>query len=71
MVINKIINSKMTSIYNKLCNKKMDCFLLIDRICIRDDDNQMSQKKTIKPFDLIKSCLFYGNIFIFYPLFQC
>jgi hypothetical protein len=28
----------------------------------------MNLKRPTKPFDLIKLCLFYGNIFIFYDL---
>jgi len=36
----------MTSMSNKLCNKKKkDYFVLIDHFCIRDDDNQMSLKR--------------------------
>jgi hypothetical protein len=46
----------------------MDCFILISHICIKDKDHQMSLKRHTKPFDLMKLCLFYSNIFIFHDL---
>jgi hypothetical protein len=33
--------------------------------------SQNEFEKTFKPFNLIKSCLFYNNILIFYSLLQC
>jgi hypothetical protein len=36
-------------------------------VYMRDKDHQ----KTYKPFDPIKLCSFYGNIFILYPIIQC
>jgi hypothetical protein len=38
----KIVNIEMTSMYNKLCNKQLDCFLLVSHICIREKDHQLS-----------------------------
>jgi hypothetical protein len=36
-----------------------------DHTCIRDNDHQMGFKN-IQTIDFINSCLFYGNIFMFY-----
>jgi hypothetical protein len=55
----------MTSVSNKLSNKKKD-FFSFNKLSLHKGWWQPNEfKKKIKPFDLIKSCLFYGNIFIF------
>jgi hypothetical protein len=55
----------MTFIYNKLWNKQ-DGFLNFSNSYLHKGKIWWNDlKKTYKPFDLIKLCLFYGNICIF------
>jgi hypothetical protein len=55
----------MTFIYNKLCNKQDELFF---RKSYLQKGQGFSNEflKTYKPFYLMKSCLFYNNILIFY-----
>jgi hypothetical protein len=58
---------KMTYVYNK-----QDGLFSFNKSCLHKGQKSLNEfKKTYKPFDFIKSCLFYGKIFIFYPLLQC
>ncbi len=50
--------------YNKLCNKQ-DAFFSRSYLHKGQRSPKCEFKKTYKPFDLIKSCLVYANIF--YP----
>jgi hypothetical protein len=39
------LNIKMTSLYNKLCNKQHGIFYLLGYICIKNKDHQMNSKR--------------------------
>jgi hypothetical protein len=63
----KLVNIKMTSMYNKLCNKQAGLFSTSMSYLHKGEGSPIEFNKNYTSFDLIKLCLFHGNIFIFYP----
>ncbi len=59
----------MTSLSNKLYNKQ-DGFFFSRSYLHNGQGSPNEFLKTCKPFNLIKLCLFYGNIFMFYLFLQ-
>ncbi len=57
----------MISMYNKLCNKQDKLFSSSKSYLHKGHGSYNEFNKTYKPFDLIKPCLFYVNIFILDP----
>jgi len=55
----------MTSMYNKLYNKQDGLFSSNTSYLHKRQGSMNEFKKTYKPFDIMKSCLFYDNTFIF------
>jgi len=56
---------------NKLCNKEDEFFYSKMSYLHKGQGSPQWFKKKYKPFDLIKLCLFYDNIFIFDLVLQC
>jgi hypothetical protein len=57
--------------YNKWYNKQDGLFSFSKSYLHKGQWSPNEFKKIIKPFDLVKLCMFYGNIFMFYPMLQC
>ncbi len=54
-----------------LCNKLNGLFFYRKSYFHKVQGSPNEFKKTYKPFYLMKSFLFYGNIFIYNPILQC
>jgi hypothetical protein len=57
--------------YNK-SHHKQDGFFPLSKSHFYNGEGSLNEVlNTYKSFDLIKLCLFYNIIFIFYPILQC